>query len=290
MKSAHAFALAAAFAAFAGSAIAAAPAPPASAGAQALLGTHAQMAPQLAHNAFGRPLVLASQEGERQVGGDVYAEVDFPFATVKQALATPGQWCDVLILHLNTKACRASGERLDVRVGRKNAEDADDAYALAFAWQLQSATPDFLAAKVSAPEGPLGSRDYLIELQAVPLGAHKTFLRLHYSYGFGAVARLATRGYLATSGAGKIGFTRTGKGYIGGLRGAIERNTMRYYLAVESYLGSLAQPPGRQFSTRIARWFDATEQYRPQLHEIERADYLRMKQHQYAVQQDVALN
>ena len=63
---------------------------------------------------------------------------------------------------------------------------------------------------------------------------------------------------------------------------------MRYYLAVESYLSSLAQAPGRQFSSRIERWFDATEQYRPQLHEMERADYLAMKQHEYARQQEIA--
>jgi hypothetical protein len=63
---------------------------------------------------------------------------------------------------------------------------------------------------------------------------------------------------------------------------------MRYYLAVESYLGSLSQPPGRQFSSRIEHWFDATEQYRRQLHEMDRADYLAMKQSEYARQQAVA--
>ena len=60
---------------------------------------------------------------------------------------------------------------------------------------------------------------------------------------------------------------------------------MRYYLAIESYLASLAQPPGRQFASRLERWFDATEQYRTQLHEMDRATYLAMKQGQYARQQ-----
>ena len=75
---------------------------------------------------------------------------------------------------------------------------------------------------------------------------------------------------------------------MGGLRGAIERNTMRYYLAIESYLGSLAQPPGRQFATRIERWFDATERYARQLHEMDRGSYLAMKQREYARQQSLA--
>jgi hypothetical protein len=130
-------------------------------------------------------------------------------------------------------------------------------------------------------------------LTAVPLAGGKSFMRLHYSYSFGGAARLATHGYLATSGSGKVGFTRVvnddgKKSYVRGLRGAVERNTMRYYLAVESYLDSLSQPPGRQFTNRIERWFDATEQYRLQLHEMDRADYLSMKQSEYARQQAVA--
>lgn len=263
---------------------------PASAGAQQLLARHAALAPQLADNAFGKPLVLQSQEGKRQVGGDVYAVVDYPFATVKQSFASASAWCEVLILHLNTKQCRAGADNaLSVRVGRKGA-DANDAFALDFSYRLRASTPDFLSAQVSAPSGPLGSHDYRIELEAVPLGANRSFIRLHYSYGFGAAAKLATRGYLATSGSGKVGFTRSGKGYVRGLRGAIERNTMRYYLAVESYLASLAQPPGRQFLARIERWFDATERYRAQLHEMERADYLAMKQREYARQQAIAAN
>jgi hypothetical protein len=265
-------------AALAGSAAAGTP------GAENLLAVHARLAPQLERNAFGRPLALESTEGANQVGGDVYAVVDYPFATVQHNFATARSWCEVLILHLNTKQCQAGGNELAVRVGRKNG-DADDAYALDFGFHVLQSRPDYLAAQVSAPEGPLGSRDYRIELEAVPLGPKQSFLRLHYSSGFGLAARLATKGYLATGGSGKVGFTRTGKGYVGGLRGAIERNTMRYYLAIESYLGSLGQPPGRQFANRIERWFDATEQYRTQLHEMDRASYLAMKQGQYARQQ-----
>ena len=275
----------AAAAAHAPAAAAAAGAASPSAGAARLLAMHTALESKLAHNAFGRPLVLESHEAARELGGDVYAVVDYPFATVQDAFTSARTWCDVLILHLNTKLCRANGDTLSVRVGRKSAQDPEDAFGLIFAYRLQSASPDYLSAQVSAANGPLGSRDYRIELQAIPLGAHRSFLRLHYSYGFGEAAKLATKGYLATSGSGKIGFTRVGNGYVGGLRGAVERNTMRYYLAVDAYLGSLAQSPGRQFATRIASWFDATEQYRAQLHEMDRADYLAMKQSEYAHQQ-----
>jgi hypothetical protein len=67
-------------------------------------------------------------------------------------------------------------------------------------------------------------------------------------------------------------------GYIGGVRGVVERNTMRYYLAIDSYLD--APGPG-QLDKRLGAWFDATEQYARQLHEVERNDYMDMKRHEF---------
>ena len=61
--------------------------------------------------------------------------------------------------------------------------------------------------------------------------------------------------YLATAGSSKVGFSvvdRKADGtpvHIRNLRGVIERNTMRYYLAIEAFLGAHAAPevrPGRK--------------------------------------------
>ena len=70
--------------------------------------------------------------------------------------------------------------------------------------------------------------------------------------------------------------------YIEGLRGAVERNTLRYYLAIEAYLGALALPPAQQPERRLQAWFDATERHPLQLHELERDDYLAMKRRELA--------
>ena len=89
--------------------------------------------------------------------------------------------------------------------------------------------------------------------------------------------------YFSTIGRVKVGFTVTGKEndgspiYIGGMRGLVERNTMRYYLAIEAYLGALTLSPRAQFEKRIGDWFVAVERYPRQLHEIEKAEYLDMK-------------
>jgi len=54
----------------------------------------------------------------------------------------------------------------------------------------------------------------------------------------------------------------------------VERNTMRYYLAIDDYV---AAPAPSQLEQRLNTWFDATERYPRQLHEMEKPDYLAMK-------------
>jgi transposase len=71
---------------------------------------------------------------------------------------------------------------------------------------------------------------------------------------------------------------------VSGMRGGVERNAMRYYLAIESWLGALAAPPPRRFEQASRAWFAATERYRRQLHEMEEAEYLEMKRREHARQ------
>jgi hypothetical protein len=114
---------------------------------------------------------------------------------------------------------------------------------------------------------------------------------MSYSYSFGIVAGFAMQAYLATSGRDKVGFTVVGTGadggprYIGGMRGVTERNTMRYYLAIDAFLGALSSPPGARLEKRLGDWFAGIERYPRQLHEIERTDYLVMKRAEHARQQ-----
>jgi hypothetical protein len=280
-----------------GVALAQTPATPASSGtdsnAIALLQKHATLAGQLATNSYRRPLVLESAENASTVSGDAYAVLDSPFSTVSATFKSLTRWCDVLILHINTKYCRA-GEGanksvLKVNIGKKSAQPLADAFALEFAFRQVAASPEFMATQLNAEKGPLGTSDYRMELSAVPLPEGKTFMHLRYSYGYGVTSRLAMQGYLATLGRGKVGFTASGKTqpsvYVSGVRGAVERNTMRYYLAIEAYLASLGRPPAQQLDARLQHWFDATEEYSEQLHEVGRDSYLTMKKDEYRRQQ-----
>ena len=102
------------------------------------------------------------------------------------------------------------------------------------------------------------------------------------------------QGYLATGGRGKVGFSIVGKSangepqYLGGMRGVIERNTMRYYLAIDAYLGALSLPAAARLDKRLNDWHSGVERYPRQLHELERAAYLSMKRQEIRRQQGQA--
>jgi hypothetical protein len=261
--------------------------------ASALRAKHATLQEKYASNQFGRPLVLESTQTSGDLRGDVYAVVDHPFATVQQALQSIDHWCDILILHLNVKRCRANSatKLLSVNVGRKFDQPIEDAYELDFTWRVAAVSADYLNVQLSADDGPLSTKNYRIQVEAIPIDAKRSVIHMSYAYGYGFAARMAMQTYLVTLGRNKVGFSITGRDaegkpvHIGGVLGLRERNTMRYYLAIDAYLSAYALPPGEQFEKRIRDWYASTERYAPQLHEMDQAEYLEMKRKEMRRQQ-----
>ncbi len=262
--------------------------------AQALRQKYAELKPQLSNNQYGQPLFLESTEAPGQLKGEAYALLDYPLEKVEAALRTQEQWCDVLILHLNTKYCRAAqvggGPGLTVYIGKKDPQQLDQAYRVDFGYEA-AVTPDFMDVRMSARKGPMGTSDYRILVEATSVDKNRTLLHLTYSYAYGMAGKVGMQGYLATIGASKVGFTVTGNEggkpvYIGGVRGVVERNTMRYQLAIDSYLKEVDAPAGEQLERRLRNWFSATERHARQLHEVERESYMEMKRAEYKRQQE----
>jgi hypothetical protein len=238
--------------------------------------------PQLEQNQFGRPLFLVSLEDSKELNGDIYAIVDHPFDRVSAALADAANWCQILILPFNTKKCTAdSGQGLALYVGRKTQEPIELAFRINFAFQPASRTADYLKRVLKAQSGPMGTRNYVISLEATPLDAQRSLVHLSYAYSYGTVSKLAMKAYLATTGSAKVGFSTVEEDgirrYVGGMRGVMERNTMRYFLAIEAYLNSLSAPLGERLEKRLNEWYAYSEKYRRQLWEMERGEYLAMK-------------
>lgn len=247
---------------------------------------------------FQRALYLDSVEGGAGVSGEIHALVGHPFAVASAALVEPSQWCDILILPLNTKYCLpgsvAGAQGLLVGIGRKHDQPMEQAYRLKFGYRVMARTANYLQVNLEADEGPLDTRDYRIVLAATPADDGRTLIRLSYSYSYGMAGRLAMEAYLRTLGRDKVGFTVVGRlangqpRHVGGMRGAVERNSMRYYLAIEAFLGAQASPAPSRVEKSLRDWFAASERHPRQLHELEQGEYLAMKRKEYLRQQPVA--
>jgi hypothetical protein len=263
--------------------------------ADALRDRYAAVRPQLEQSPFQRPLHLESAAGPHSARGDVFALVDHPLASITGSLTNPDNWCDVLLLHPNVKFCRtvSHGERAVLRVamGTKRDQALENAHVVEFNCSAAAPLVDYTEAELLAAHGPFGSRDYRIALQAVALENGQTFLHLQYSFGYGFQARFAMGLYLTTAGSDKVGFTMVTPSDgrppqpVRGIRGAVERNAMRYFLAVEAHVAALAAPEPERFERSLEHWFDATEAYAAQLHEMGRDAYLSMKRQEHQRQQ-----
>lgn len=246
---------------------------------------HETLQPQLRQNVFQKPLHLLSSETKDGVSGDVFAVVSAPFDKVAPALAEPESWCEIMLLQFNVKQCRAAGNALDVRIGRTPEQPVEQAFKVNFGYQVETRSADYLQVRLNAAQGPVSTRDYRILLEVSPLPDGRSFVHLFYAYRFGLTGRIAMQAYLGSSGADKVGFTPVGGGQlVGGMRGVIERNTMRYYIAIESLLGAVdTAPPGR-FEKAARAFFAGTERYKRQLHEMDEAKYLALKRQDYQLQ------
>lgn len=261
-------------------------------GERALLAKYASIKSKLDNNQFGAPIFLESKEGQDSVRVDMYGVFHYPFETVREALQSPAAWCEITPLHINIKACIyktvKQQTQLTLYSGRKYFQPPSDAYPLKLSFHVAASEPRYLELALSGDEGPFSTRDHRIGVNAVPLEGG-TFLHFSYSYSHGTMARMAIKTYFATLGRDKVGFTLVGEdgkqSYIDGVRGAVERNTMRYYLALQTYLDTLKYPETQRFEQRINRWYDLTAKYPRQLKEIDKPAYLSNKKQERAQQE-----
>jgi len=255
-----------------------------------------------AKGTYGVPISIKSAEEGDTFRGEVYGIFEHPFTTVRDALTIPRNWCDMVSVHYNIKACtwKKSAEQyvLTFYSGQETYQPPEDAHQVDFDFRVIEHTPTYLRLLLTADEGPFGTKDYRIDFEATPAEQGKTIAHFSYSYRSGFAARLAIKLYYQTIAHDLVGFTvmRTDEQgnpvYIGGIRGMIERNAVRYYFAIRAYLDTLQYPHDERFERRITRWYNLTDQYPRQLFELSKADYLKCKkrerQNQIALQNQLS--
>lgn len=255
------------------------------AGEAELMAKYQTIRGSLEKNQFNAPIHLESKDSGGTLRVDMYGVFPHPFNVVSEALRSPNNWCDITMQHLNIKACtyKKKGDQWLVTLysGRKHYQPPSEAYQLKLLFRNVALQPQYLDVAMGADEGPFSTKDHKMRVEAAPLGPATTLVHFTYSYHQGMSTRIAIKGYLNTLGKDKVGFSTQKKNgklvYIAGVRGALERNTMRYYLAFLSYIDTLKAPESQRFEQSINRWYDLTAKYPRQLKELEKSEYLSIK-------------
>ena len=250
--------------------------------------------PRLAQSPFQRELALDSTEASERLSGDIYATLDAPLANLELVNRSPLRWCEILLLLSNTKSCvvgrQDEAPSLQMRMGTKGPQALATTTPMNFKFETSAPQATVLETRLSSNSGPMGTKDGKLSVQAIAVGPNKSFIHLHYSYSSSLAGRLATGVYLQTLGRGKVGFSKeqaeasrpADAHWVGGVRGIIERNTMRYFMGLSCALQFAGtEAPTQRFAQMAPCWYDDTERYPQQLHEMGRSEYLEMKRAEY---------
>ena len=250
---------------------------------EAFDGRYRDLAVQIDANDYGLPLYIESEETQEKVDGDVYGIIDQPYAAIRKIAESPGAWCDIILLHLNVKSAvhheQDNRQIITVFTDSKKYKRPEEAFQVDYRYDLVESAADYCLVTLKAPEAPMNTQNHCIEFEALELDDKRTFVHLSYSYEYGSLARAVITGYMNTKGRTKVGFSQDGRGKQGkGIRGAIERNAVRYYLAIKAHTDTLGAPVEKHFARSAGMWFDLAEKYPRQLHEMDREDYLANKE------------
>lgn len=241
----------------------------------------------LMNNIFALPVYIESKSEKESQHGDIYGIIYHPYSTIKSALTSPASWCDIIPQHPNIKACTYQHQsnlcQFTIYSGIQSYDEPKNTYKLEYNYSVTLQQENYFRSLLDAEDGPLGTYNYKIFIEAIPVNNHSTFIHFGYGFNHGALIRVAMKIYFSTFGRNRVGFTiiETNKEnepvYIGGIPAAIERNVICYYFAIQSYLDNIDVDHDKQLLARINRWFDLTEKYPRQLYEMKKEDYLQYK-------------
>ncbi|MEI8190499.1 MAG: hypothetical protein WCI75_12355, partial [candidate division NC10 bacterium] len=239
---------------------------------------------------FGLPLQVRSEERETLVSAEIHGIIGHPFRALAATFTDPGGWCNFLVLNPNIKTCtfrrEAQETLLTLYIGSKSYRAPESATEQVYRFLVRARHPEYAAISLTAPRGLLGTTAHRFEFEAGSV-AGKTVVTLSSSFEPSMLSKLLTGIYLSTLGRDRIGFSREATeagvpaGYVRGVKGMIERNVMRYYLALKAFLDTSDQPADRQFEARASLAYDLMDLYPAQLRQMEKAEYLEIKSREH---------
>ena len=247
--------------------------------AEALTAQHADILALIDKADFKQPIAIDSSVEQSSAQGHIYAILDHPISAFKAHLSSKESWCEIIFLHFNIKSCvlmpdTEEGFRVAIYSGRLYYQPPEDVNRNDYQFSRFDVSDNDLNMELHGPDGPFGTRNYRISIAASAIG-EQTLVRVGYSVDINWMTRLAQRVYFASAGRHRVGFTHEDDGeLVRGVRGMIERNTMRFYLALEAFMET---PDLAAYPERLRAWHMLTEQYPRQLQELDLDTYLGYK-------------
>ena len=256
-------------------------------GHESLIDKYHKIEKELEKSSLTIPFYVESSVSKNASHVDIYGTIKYPFDIVKNELQLPTNWCDIVLLHSNVRASTYKKVNdiwlLTLYNVKKFQDPLKDAYQMNFEYRVIAQRIGFFAISLAAREGIFSTKDHQFRLEAIPLDEERTFIHLRYSYRYSRLGYFLMKSYFSIFGGGKIGFSVIGTDsdgnpvYVGGLRGAVESNVLRYYLTILAYMDTLKIPVEQRFEKRMSQWYDLTARYKRQLFEMEKEEFLTYK-------------
>ena len=249
-------------------------------GPEFLLYKYHEIEKELEKNSGPVPFHVESSANKNASQVDIYGIIKYPFEIVQDKLLVPTNWCDIVLPHLNVRACTYKKVNdtwlLNIYNVDKSSEPLEDAYQMKFVYRVSALQPIYFAIALTAHEGPFHTKDHQFGLEAVPLAKDTTFIHFRYSFGYSAFGYFLMKIFVGSrTGFSIIGTDSDGNPvYTGGMRGLVERDVVYYYLAILAYLDTLNVPSDQRFDMQTSQWYDLTARFKKQLFEMKKEEYL----------------
>ncbi len=267
-----------------------------SAGRESLINKYHEIEKKLEKNSGPVSFYIESSESKNSSRVDIYGTINYPFGFIKNEFLAPTNWCEIVLPHPYIRACtyKKMDDRWLINIYHvdKFSEPLEDAFQMNFVYRISELQPVYFDVALTAHEGPSHTKDHQFEIEAMPLEENITFIHLRYSFGYSALGYFLMKIF----GGGKVGFSAIGTDsegnpvYVGGLRGAVERDVACYYLAILAYLDTLKMPAEQRFEKRVSKWYDLAALYKKQLLEMQEGEYLSYKRQNRRIQQQLQSN
>jgi hypothetical protein len=258
---------------------------------ESLIDKYREVENELGKSPFAVPFSVESSVSKTASHVDIYGTIKYPFDIVQNELLVPTNWCEILLPDIKVGTCTYKKVNntwlLNIYNLNKFSDPLEDAYQMKFKYRVSELQARYFDISLTAHEGPFHTKDHQFGLEAIPLDEDTTFIHLRYSYGYSSFSYLLMKLF----GGSKIGFSVTGTDsngnpvYVNGLRGSVERNVACYYLALLAYLDTRKIPAEQRFEKQISQWYDLAGQYKKQLLDMEKKDYLTYKRRDRESQQ-----